>query len=245
MKHRGSSLEVGETYRWDGLSATRPRSLAISAHHAVQRPIPRASSIEVACLFATDTQDERVLGANMPSLYRIVGWGYAGLCAVLIKGALDARAVPPTPVQPIARVTPPPTPAPISSPSADAAAWFRKIKPYCNSVEITTVQRDVPPPSTVEGAGYHAACLALAGRIDDARRAIDALESTDRARAAYIVFDIGHPVADAGDDRSAGPIMELVVDYVPNHYMALYHAGMAEYMLGQRDVSKHNLTEFL
>jgi hypothetical protein len=59
------------------------------------------------------------------------------------------------------------------------------------------------------------------------------------------VFDIGHPVADAGDDRSAGPIMELVIDYWPNHYMALYHAGMAEYMLGQRDLSKRNLQEFL
>jgi hypothetical protein len=87
--------------------------------------------------------------------------------------------------------------------------------------------------------------LALAGKIDDARRAIDALGDADRQRAANIVFEIGHPVADAGDDRSAGPIMELVIDYVPGHYMALYHAGMAEYMLGQRDVAKHNLTEFL
>jgi hypothetical protein len=39
--------------------------------------------------------------------------------------------------------------------------------------------------------------------------------------------------------------MELVVDYIPDHYMALYHAGMAEYMLGQRDLAKRNLTEFL
>ena len=59
------------------------------------------------------------------------------------------------------------------------------------------------------------------------------------------MFDVGHPVADAGDDRSAGPIMELVIDYWPNHYMALYHAGMAEYMLGQRDLLEHNLQEFL
>ncbi|MGH2899003.1 MAG: hypothetical protein ACRDMZ_10050 [Solirubrobacteraceae bacterium] len=112
-------------------------------------------------------------------------------------------------------------------------------------MEITTVKRDNPPPATVDGAGYHAACLALAGRIDDARRAIDALGEQDRQRAANIVFEIGHPVADAGDDRSAGPIMELVVDYVPGHFMALYHAGMAEYMLGQRDLAKRNLTEFL
>jgi hypothetical protein len=41
----------------------------------------------------------------------------------------------------------------------------------------------------------------------------------DRARAANIVFEVGHPVADAGDDRSAGPLMELVVDYVPDELL--------------------------
>lgn len=42
-------------------------------------------------------------------------------------------------------------------------------------------------------------------------------------KAAGIVFRIGHPVADAGDDESAGPIMNLVVKYQPWNYMALYH----------------------
>jgi hypothetical protein len=97
----------------------------------------------------------------------------------------------------------------------------------------------------VAGAGYHAACFALAGRIDDARRIIDRLAPKDRHRAAGIVFDVGHPVADAGDDRAAGPIMELVIDYWSNHYMALYHAGMAEYMLGQYDLATRNLEQFL
>ena len=39
--------------------------------------------------------------------------------------------------------------------------------------------------------------------------------------------------------------MELVVDYSPNHYMALYHAGMAEYMLGQHALARKNLRAFL
>jgi hypothetical protein len=39
--------------------------------------------------------------------------------------------------------------------------------------------------------------------------------------------------------------MELVIDYWPNHYMALYHAGMAEYMLGQHALAKKNLAAFL
>ena len=52
-----------------------------------------------------------------------------------------------------------------------------------------------------------------------------------RWHAAGVVFNVGHPVADAGDDLAAGPIMELVVEFWPNHYMALYHAGAARYEL--------------
>jgi hypothetical protein len=119
------------------------------------------------------------------------------------------------------------------------------MKPYCNAVEAVVMQRRNPAPSGVEGAGFSAACFALAGRTDDARRVIDALPADVRFRAAGIVFEVGHPVADAGDDRAAGPIMELVVDYWPNHYMALYHAGMAEYMLGQSALAQHSLRDFL
>jgi hypothetical protein len=154
------------------------------------------------------------------------------MCALLVRRAL--------------------TPAPYAGGSTVHAAaasevnWFRRVKPYCNTVEVLILSQSEPaPPATVAGAGYHAACFALAGRIDDARRIIDRLAPGDRYKAVGIVFDVGHPVADAGDDRSAGPIMEMVVDYWPTHYMALYHAGMAEYMLGQRDLSRHNLQEFL
>jgi predicted TPR repeat methyltransferase len=60
-----------------------------------------------------------------------------------------------------------------------------------------------------------------------------------------IVFDVAHPVADAGDDRAAGPIMQMVVDFWPNHYMALYHAGMSEYALGQPELARKHLRSFL
>ena len=102
-----------------------------------------------------------------------------------------------------------------------------------------------PAPATLEGQGLSAACYALAGKIDSARAIIDRLAEADRYRAAGIVFDIAHPVADAGDNRSAGPIMELVISYWPNHYMALYHAGMAEFALGEADLAAKNLTAFL
>jgi hypothetical protein len=183
----------------------------------------------------------------MASSYRIVGWTYAGICAALAIAVRPAapplsRTVTPRVVR---RAVAPAPAAPMPSNGADAAEWFRRVKPYCNAVEVSNIQRDTPAPKSVDGAGYGAACFALAGRIDDARRSIDALDAGDRPRAANIVFEVGHPVADAGDDRSAGPIMELVVDYIPTHYMALYHAGMAEYMLGQRDLSRRNLTQFL
>jgi hypothetical protein len=163
--------------------------------------------------------------------YRLLGWGYAFACAAFVARARVAAMSGGSSVY--------------AAPTTSEVEWFRQVKPYCNAVEVQTVAARTPPPATVAGAGYHAACFALAGRIDDARRIIDKLEPHDRYKAAGIVFDAGHPVADAGDDRSAGPIMELVIDYWPNHYMALYHAGMAEYMLGQRDLSKHNLQEFL
>jgi len=176
----------------------------------------------------------------MSRFYRLVGWSYVALCVALVLASRNRPMIdePPAPGLPQN-----PTPPVVNS--SDAAQWFRRVKPYCNSVEVATLQRGSPPPATVDGAGYHAACLALAGKIDDARRVIDGVAESDRTRAVAIVFDVGHPVADAGDDRSAGPMMELVVDYWPNHYMALYHAGMAEYMLGQRDVAKHNLSGFL
>ena len=169
----------------------------------------------------------------MKRLYYMLGWGYVLACCCLLVVNAHNRSLVNSSGSSV-----------YAAPTSDAVQWFRRVKPYCNSVEVQTIQQQSPPPNTTAGAGYHAACFALAGRIDDARRVIDKLSSEDRYKAAGIVFDVGHPVADAGDDRSAGPIMELVIDYWPNHYMALYHAGMAEYMLGQRDLARHNLEEF-
>jgi tetratricopeptide (TPR) repeat protein len=128
----------------------------------------------------------------------------------------------------------------------DGANWFAGIRPYCNSVEVETAQQRAPAPSSADGLGYSAACYALAGKIEQARAVIDRLSgSGDRSRAAGIVFDTGHPVADAGDDKSAGPIMELVLEYQPDNYMALYHAGMSEYALGQPGPAAEHLQRFL
>ena len=164
----------------------------------------------------------------------IAGFGYLAVCAaVLVRHELRAT-----------------TSAPQTAPSmvrfdGPADQWFVAIKPFCNALEVEVSQREHPAPTTVEGQGYSAACYALGGRIAAARAVIDRLRAEDRYRAAGIVFDIAHPVADAGDDRSAGPIMELVVDYWPDNYMALYHAGMSEYALGQTALARSHLESFL
>ncbi len=137
------------------------------------------------------------------------------------------------------------TPVTTASTATGGGAWFARAKPGCNTLEVETVHRHNPPPTSLEGVGYSAACWALAGRIDDARRQILTLPVDDRWKAAGIVFNVGHPVADMGDDLSAGPIMELVVEFWPNHYMALYHAGAARYALGDFEPAKQHLQAFL
>ena len=166
-----------------------------------------------------------------------------GLFYVALCGALLWRGRPAP--QAVEQARPPhqaPPPAPAASTGAE---WYTRIKPFCNTVEVETQLKYQPPPASADGTGYAAACLALAGKIDKARELIMQLPASERTTAVEIVFEVGHPVADAGDDKSAGPIMELVVEFIPNHYMALYHAGASEFILGQSDLSRQHLESFL
>src|SRR6185295_19425112 len=163
----------------------------------------------------------------------IAGFGYLAICGAVVLGRRQPRHG----AEPVGQ--------PAVGFDGPGQAWFAAIKPYCNAVEVELAQRQHPAPADLEGQGFSAACYALGGKLDAARTVIDRLPESDRARAAGIVFEVAHPVADAGDNRSAGPIMELVVVYWPNHYMALYHAGMAEFALGQPALATKNLTAFL
>ena len=171
---------------------------------------------------------------------------FAGFAYIALCGAIVARTV--VSSQPRIRtvdtvIAVAPTPAPV--PTTSGAQWFAAMKPYCNQVEVEVRERYSPPPSTTEGAGYAAACFALAGKIERARQIIEGLVPADRASAANVLFGVAHPVADAGDDRASGPMMELVIEYWPNNYMALYHAGMSEYSLGQTVMAEKHLQAFL
>jgi hypothetical protein len=159
------------------------------------------------------------------------GWGYVALCGLLVATPRANRPGAPHPAAAVFR--------------GAASEWFASMKPFCNAVEVEVQQQHRPAPGGAQGSGYSAACFALAGKIERARETIDRLPAGDRAEAAGIVFAVGHPVADAGDDESAGPIMRLVVEYQPTNYMALYHAGMSEYILGHADLARTNLERFL
>jgi hypothetical protein len=166
---------------------------------------------------------------------QVAAWSYAVACA-MVWGLVRRPAPEPVPHMPA-----PPAPVIVTS----AQGWFAGMKPYCNAVEVEFQHRQNPPPGNAGGVGYSAACYALAGRLDRARGLIDSMSAGERLQAVAIVFDVAHPVADAGDDRAAGPIMQLVVDYWPNHYMALYHAGISAYGLGQHGLARRHLRSFL
>ena len=102
-----------------------------------------------------------------------------------------------------------------------------------------------PPPKSAWGAGAGAACLALGGKMPAARKLILELPEGDRPTAASVVFNAGHPVADMGDDVAAAPIMNLVLEFSPDNFQALYHAGMSEYALGRPSQAQPLLEKFL
>jgi hypothetical protein len=137
-------------------------------------------------------------------------------------------------------VRPPDAPAPTGP-----RGWFSRAKPSCNPVEVAQWMARSPPPPGWEGQGFGAGCYALAGKIEPARRLLFGLQGDDRWRGAGIVFDLAHGVADRGDDVAAAPIMDLVLEVWPNHFQALYHAGMSAFALGEPVKAKAQLTRFL
>jgi hypothetical protein len=88
-------------------------------------------------------------------------------------------------------------------------------------------------------------CLAVAGKISRARAMLRALPASTQAEAIARVFAVAHPIADRGDDTSAGPIMKLVVEFWPQNYMAVFHAAMSDFALGRDDTAKQLLERFL
>jgi len=128
----------------------------------------------------------------------------------------------------------------LESSSSEARAWFTKARTSCNPVEVSQFISMNPPPAGWDGAGFAAGCEALAGQTADARRLIERLPPEQRWRAAGLVFDVGHRVADNGGYAATASLMQLVVAFWPNHYEALFHAAMSEFALGQLENARRD-----
>lgn len=126
-----------------------------------------------------------------------------------------------------------------------AARWFREARAHCNPLEVRRHLTAKPPPPVFPGPAFGAACHALANDVQAARRAIRSMPEKERWRAAGVIFEIVHPLADAGDESLVGPLMELVVEFWPNHYMALFHAGSARHAAGDGQGARPYLERFL
>jgi len=130
-------------------------------------------------------------------------------------------------------------------PHTPGAVWFERVRASCNAVEVESRLARDPYPDDRDGVAYGAACLALAGKMDRSRNLIRQLAAADRSPAASVMFEVGHLVADAGDEKSAAPLLELVLDYQPDNEMALYHLGLAEQATYKFDSARRHLQRFV
>ena len=123
--------------------------------------------------------------------------------------------------------------------------WFNRLKPDCLPEKYAEALKKTPPPPGDEGVGFTAACYALAGKLEAADTLLGKLTSRGQDTAANILFDVFHPAADAGEDQSTLPMMIIVIKYQPYNYMAMYHAGMSQYRLGDLDAAEEHLEAYM
>lgn len=111
----------------------------------------------------------------------------------------------------------------------------------CTALQVETYLAQQPQLTAAERIN----CWAAAGKLERARVELMQLDGAQRQQAVAALFDLAHPIADAGDDRSAGPIMKLIIELWPENYMAMFHVGMAEFALGQDGDATEHLQRFL
>jgi hypothetical protein len=147
----------------------------------------------------------------------------------LIRELRSARASQPTPAE-VREVATQGDPEPSTSERLEP--WIDRIMPFCTQEDVDLFVDLDPPPDTEEGIAQEAACFALAGRIPKARALILGLPHDRRNRAVGTVYDVTLATLTTDVDPLLGPVMELVLEFWPNHYLALYHAGSARFMRG-------------
>src|SRR5690348_10814014 len=91
----------------------------------------------------------------MTRAHYLFGWGFVAVCGALLLGARPPHERVSVTYEPaagegsarVARAT-------SSSSNTSGSEWFRRVRPYCNSVEVRVLQRQSAPPATTAGAGY-------------------------------------------------------------------------------------------
>lgn len=136
-------------------------------------------------------------------------------------------------------------PLPEMGDTARPRDWLATIKPSCNREDVMLATDLHPAPTTGDGPALEAACFAIAGDIAKARALVLAMEPGQRSEAAGVILDIALDSRDADTDPSVGPVMDLVLEFWPNHYLALYYAGRSRYLSGDVDGAASYLERFI
>ena len=77
-----------------------------------------------------------------------------------------------------------------TTPAAPIAAdWFARVRPHCNPVEVDTVLKRDPPGAGVRDQADASACLAIAGKIPQAKAVL-----------ASVVADLAKDAQKSGPD---------------------------------------------
>jgi hypothetical protein len=137
------------------------------------------------------------------------------------------------------------SPAPLEEPPATPSDWFDAIRAKCTPAMVRlAVDLSRPPEGTIS-TGYEAACFAIAADMSKARALILGLPEGTRLEAASVVFNVAQAMVERGQEMAAGPLMELVVEFWPNHYVALFEAGVTRYAEGDYTHARIYLQRFL
>jgi len=170
------------------------------------------------------------------------------LAFVLILGPHVRQVLPPEePPAPAVTVAPraePPEPPP-PAPPATPAEWYRRIEPSCTPSGVRLAVDLNRPPTGILGTGYEAACFAVAMDMPKARALILGLPEQDRLQAVSVLFNVAQGMVDRGEEMPASPLMELVLEFWPNHYVALFEAGATRFAIGDYMHARAYLERFL
>jgi hypothetical protein len=159
--------------------------------------------------------------------------------------AREIRSAPEPEPKPSHQVSVTPSPSVPPAPQDSLEPWIDRIRPFCNVEDVDLFTDLRPPPGTEQGVAYEAACFALAGRIPKARALILGLPVERRVQAVGTVYDVATSTFAADLDPAVGPIMELVLEFWPNHYLALYYAGRTRFATGDLQGAAVLLSRFL